>query len=276
LKVAVIGRGRVGKALSSALERTKIRTRLLTHRQGLTDRLDVDLVVLAIPGPALAGYVRDLAGELPRGTAVVHCSGAHGVEVLEPLRRHRTACGVLHPLVSFASLKPLPYDFSGKVFVVSRGSSKLFARVRPVVKALGADLLIHDAHGPAYHAAASLVAGGSAALVADAVAILEGLGLSRRDSEHALAGLLRSVADNVEHVGVPQALTGSIARGDGSMVALHRESISPTARETYDAIAPAILRVARAQGLPRELADVVARALEGKPPRPARKRKRRS
>jgi predicted short-subunit dehydrogenase-like oxidoreductase (DUF2520 family) len=262
LRVAVIGRGRVGKALFSALEKTKVRAKLLTHRQGLTEPLTVDLVVLAIPGSALARYVRDLAGRLPRGTAVVHCSGAHGVEVLEPLRKHRTACGVVHPLVSFASLKPLPYDFTGKLFVVSPGSSKFLARIRPFVRALGGDLLIHAAHGPAYHAAASLVAGGSAALVADAVSILEEIGFSRRDAEHGLAGLLHSVADNVERVGVPHALTGSIARGDATMVAAHRQAIGPVARETYDAIAPAILRVARAQGLPRELAEVVARALD--------------
>jgi predicted short-subunit dehydrogenase-like oxidoreductase (DUF2520 family) len=263
----------VGKALFSALERTKVRAQLLTHRQGLTETLAVDLVVLAIPGPALARYARDLAGRLPRGTAVVHCSGAHGVEVLEPLRKHRTACGALHPLVSFASLKPLPYDFTGKVFVVSPGSSKFLARIRPFVRALGGDLVVHGAHGPAYHAAASLVAGGSAALVADAVAVLEELGLSRRDAEHGLAGLLHSVADNVERVGVPNALTGSIARGDATMVTEHRKALSPTARETYDAIAPTILRVARAQGLPRELAEVVARALDARAAKPRARKK---
>ena len=57
-----------------------------------------ELLLLAVPDDALADLVAGLAnaGVLRRGTIVAHTSGAHGVDVLEPLvgrgRRYRSRC----------------------------------------------------------------------------------------------------------------------------------------------------------------------------------------
>jgi predicted short-subunit dehydrogenase-like oxidoreductase (DUF2520 family) len=130
-------------------------------------------------------------------------------------------------------------------------------------------LLVADVHGPAYHAAAALVANGAAALAHAGVDVLVALGIERREAARTLAGLLRSVADNVAHVGVPDALTGPIARGDAATVRLHRAALARLGKDelaAYDAVAPVIVRTASDAGLPNAGVHAIRREL-ARPPR---------
>ncbi|HQB46085.1 MAG TPA: DUF2520 domain-containing protein, partial [Polyangiaceae bacterium] len=54
-------------------------------------------------------------------------------------------------------------------------------------------------------------------------------GIAPRKAQHMLVPLLRSVADNIEHVGVPRALSGVIRRGDVVTLRNHIEKLSSTA-----------------------------------------------
>ena len=105
---------------------------------------------------------------------------------------------------------------------------------------------------------------GGAALAASGVDILVRLGLDRASAQQGVAGLLRTVAANVERVGVPEALTGPIMRGDAVTVLAHRAALRDlggTGLATYDAIALAILATAVEAGLSPEAAAEVRRAL---------------
>ncbi|NNE18331.1 MAG: DUF2520 domain-containing protein, partial [Myxococcales bacterium] len=85
----------------------------------------------------------------------------------------------------------------------------------------------------------------------------------RRSAERAIGGLLQSVAENVQSLGVPGALTGPIARGEAEVVANHRAALrglSPDARSAYDALVPIIVRCARAAGLAQAKASRILRA----------------
>jgi predicted short-subunit dehydrogenase-like oxidoreductase (DUF2520 family) len=113
---------------------------------------------------------------------------------------------------------------------------------------------------PAYHAAAALAANGTAALAFASVRLLVRLGFGQRAAERAVGGLLRTVADNVERLGVPEALTGPIARGDRVTVATHRKALRRQGRDAldaYDAVLPLIVRCARAAGLSKARAAAI-------------------
>jgi hypothetical protein len=69
-----------------------------------------------------------------------------------------------------------------------------------------------------YHAAAGLVANGAAALAAIGTELLVVSGVPRDDAPKMLGPLLRSVADNVEALGFPDALTGPVRRGDAGAI----------------------------------------------------------
>jgi predicted short-subunit dehydrogenase-like oxidoreductase (DUF2520 family) len=103
----------------------------------------------------------------------------------------------------------------------------------------------------AYHAAAGLVANGGAALAAVGAALLERAGVSADVAPRMLGPLLRSVADNVEALGFPEALTGPVRRGDAAGVAKHLATLRaklPSAVDLYLAAVEAQLPLARAIG----------------------------
>src|SRR5205085_5830418 len=72
-----------------------------------------------------------------------------------------------------------------------------------------------------YHAAAGLVANGAAALAAVGAEVLVASGVPRAAAPRLLGPLLRSVADNIECLGFPDALTGPVHRGDPVAVGKH-------------------------------------------------------
>ena len=122
-------------------------------------------------------------------------------------------------------------------------------------------------HGPSYHAAAALLANGSAALAYVSVELLTYLGFGRKDATKAMGTLLRSVAENVERIGVPGALSGPIRRGETRAVRIHQRSLKtlpPLYRETYNRLVPIIVDCAEAIG---ELDSRTMRALRRLPRR---------
>jgi predicted short-subunit dehydrogenase-like oxidoreductase (DUF2520 family) len=116
-----------------------------------------------------------------------------------------------------------------------------------------------------YHAAAGLVANGAAALAALGAELLVVSGVPRADTSKMLGPLLRSVAENVEALGFPDALTGPVRRGDAAamerQIGLLRERL-PSAVPLFVASAWAQLPLARAIGdAPADAFDALAEVL---------------
>ncbi|MFW6050995.1 MAG: DUF2520 domain-containing protein [Myxococcota bacterium] len=263
MRAVIAGRGKVGRGLARALRKHAIRTRLVRGRTlGPRDVKAVDLVVLAVPDDAIASCAHRVAPHLAGDTAVVHCSGAKGLGPLDACRARGVPVAVMHPMVSFADPKRPP-PLEGATFFV-QGDAAAVRVVRRMAREVGALVTVAAVHGPVYHAAAVLVANATAALADTGVRLLCGLGVSRQAALRSVAGLLHTVAHNVERVGVPEALTGPVARGDAVAVKAHRAALQTTDRhaaETYDRIVPTILRTATAAGLPPSRARAVRRAL---------------
>jgi predicted short-subunit dehydrogenase-like oxidoreductase (DUF2520 family) len=192
---------------------------------------------------------------------VLHCAGARGPDELAACAARGAHVAGAHPVVSFAGPSA---GFGGATFVV-HGDPAAVRRVRVLARHLGARVVALPVLGPAYHAACALVANGSAALAHAGVGGLVGLGLSQKQAELALSGLLRTVADNVASVGVPRALTGPVVRGDAQTVARHLsalESRSPALARTYAQLLPVVVACALDAGLTRRQARAIERALE--------------
>ena len=117
----------------------------------------------------------------------------------------------------------------------------------------------------AYHAAAGLVANGAAALAAGGVALLGKAGVTEATAAAMLGPLLRSVAENVERLGLPEALTGPVRRGDAAGVGKHLETLGRLAPELvafYVAAARVQVPLARALGeAPGESFDAIEERL---------------
>jgi predicted short-subunit dehydrogenase-like oxidoreductase (DUF2520 family) len=273
VKVAFVGRGKVGRALHAAARASGLDAALTSGRAPSARALaGAELVVLAVPDATIGEAGLEAFARAPHAS-LVHCAGARGPDALEAAAIRGASTGAMHPLVSFADPRRPP-RLEGALFLVD-GDRRAAARATKLARSLGGRPVTLAAHGPAYHAAAALAANGAAALAFHAVRVLEALGLDRRRATEGVAALLESVATNVRRAGVPAALTGPVVRGDAGTVAAHRRALAaldPAAAEAYDGVAAAILACAEAAGLTPTRARAVRDALRVTPRRAPRSR----
>jgi predicted short-subunit dehydrogenase-like oxidoreductase (DUF2520 family) len=252
MKVAIVGAGKVGRALYGALKRTRHEPRLIPGRRAVRTRFDDALLMLCVRDSAIARVAQELAssGHIGKTTAVVHVAGAFGPELLSPLAGRCAGVGQAHPMLSFASPRFAPALRGAHLLI--EGDPKAVDRAARIGRALGMTPRSWKHLDRAlYHAAGGLVANGSAALAAAGARLLELAGAPAGEGAQVLAPLLRSVAENLERLGLPAALTGPIRRGDAATVSAHRRGIAARAPELlpiYVALAQLQLELAREIG----------------------------
>ncbi len=265
LRVVIIGAGKVGTALARALRTRGAQVILQRARPGLPSRpLPADILILAVRDGQLSGLVRELAARRAVGerTAVVHCAGALGPDVLAPLRSIAAGVAQMHPMISFASPGFVPTLDRGQVHV--DGDARAVRMARRVARLLGmSPRTVRGLDRVAYHAAAGLVANGAAALAAAGTELLVKGGVAPEVAPKMLGPLLRSVADNVERLGLPHALTGPVRRGDAAGVQRHFDVIQSRAPH----LVPLYRALVLAQiPLARSLAEAPASAFDAMQP----------
>ena len=273
LAVTILGAGKVGSGLARALREAGADVTLRAARRGVPSQpVRGDLLVLAVRDGQLAPLVEKLvrAGAVSSRTAVVHCAGALGPEPLFPLRTIAAGVAQMHPMISFASLRKAPTLARGHMHIDGdRAASRAAKRV---ARLLGmTPRTIPDLDRVAYHAAAGWVANGSCVLAATGSDLLEKAGVSRAVAAQMLGPLLRSVADNVERLGFPAALTGPVRRGDARGVGRHLEIIrsrAPDLVDLYRGLVAAQLPLARELGEadPGDLDRIAEAVSEPEPP----------
>jgi predicted short-subunit dehydrogenase-like oxidoreductase (DUF2520 family) len=190
---------------------------------------------------------------------LLHTSGAvPSVEVLETRPRRPLGRGLLHPLASFAHGERPASDVLGGVHFVVEGDEAGLSAARRLTVQLGAapDAVV-ELEGEAlgrYHAAAALAGNYTLALVDAAMELLLGLGVPRPVATRALSGLFTSAARNLEALGLPEAMSGPIVRGDVRTVERHLNALGerPEALALYRAVARRAIDVAARKGRAQE------------------------
>jgi predicted short-subunit dehydrogenase-like oxidoreductase (DUF2520 family) len=257
LAVGVVGAGRVGPVLASALslaghhvvavsavsDASRRRAAALLPGVPIRPVDDVvhaaDLVLLTVPDDALAGLVDGLAatGAIRAGQLVVHASGSQGMGILAPATRLGALPLALHPVMTFVGAPEDVGRLAGCAFGVTSP-----VELRPVAEALvvemgGEPVWIADEMRPIYHAALASGANHLVTLVNTAADLLREAGVEQ--PARMLGPLLGAALDNALRRG-DAALTGPVARGDAGTVAAHLEvlaRVSPAALTAYTALA---------------------------------------
>jgi len=205
--IAIVGRGKLGTALSGALRAAGIDVRGPLSR---SDTLgDSRVVLLCVPDAQIAAA----ASAVPPGHIVAHCSGATSLAPLAPHERFS-----LHPLLSvLASTK----SFAGAACAIDATTDRARAVAGELAARLGMHVItVADEARPLYHAAASVAAGGIVTVAAFAERLMSRAGVSRA----ALVPLVRSAIDNWATMGA-DALTGPAVRGDDDTIRRQRTAV---------------------------------------------------
>ena len=245
--LVVLGRGRLGSALARAVEGADGWTVRLEPGRGDASRVDgADLVLLCVPDGAIAG----VAAELPvdEGRVVGHCSGALGLDVLDPHPRRAS----LHPLVSVPDAERGAIALSGGWAGVAGDA---------VAGELAAGLGMRTVAVPgdrraAYHAAAVIASNHLVGLLGQVERVAAGVGVPLE----AFVDLARGSLENAASMGPEAALTGPVSRGDWATVRSHLAVLPEDERSGYLCGARLAARVAG-----RELPDVELPDSDGQP-----------
>jgi predicted short-subunit dehydrogenase-like oxidoreductase (DUF2520 family) len=221
---------------------------------------DSDVIALAVSDDAIADAAARLA---PRSRArlAYHFSGALSSALLSPFASGpgRASVASLHPVRPFTG--STHEDWSG-AFVAVEGQEDASGEGEEILRALGARPYRLAAESkPLYHAAASLAAGGVAAVLSVAVRAWEEAGIPDGVARETLSALAAGAAEAVGRRPFADAFTGAVARRDSGTVRVHTESLSrdADALRLYASLAEEILRRTEGRGREDEIRAILGR-----------------
>ncbi|MDO7868555.1 Rossmann-like and DUF2520 domain-containing protein [Nocardioides jiangxiensis] len=268
LRIGVIGAGRVGTVLATALraagheivaaagESAASRTRIETMLPGVRVAKPTavaracDVLLLTVPDDMLGNVVTTLAdaGAIHAGQHVVHTSGRHGLAVLAPAVAVGARPVALHPALTFTGTDVDLPRLDGCVFGVTAAEPER-ALVEQLVADLGGRAMwVPEERRSLYHAALAHGANHLVTLVSQAMEMLAAAGVADSGVAPAdtLRPLLEAALSNALTYG-DAALTGPIVRGDVETVRAHlRELAAATPQDLPSYVAMARATVGRA------------------------------
>ena len=263
-----IGAGTTGTALAVRLaqheyEVIAVSSRSLTSAEKLAGRISgckvyneaqevadiAQLVFITTPDDTIAQVAAEVKWH--NGQSVAHCSGAHSIDILEPAKQLGASTGCFHPLQTFASVDQAIENIPGSTFAIE-AAEPLSSMLKEIALVLEGDWVILKAGDKVlYHAAAVFACNYLVTLVKLATDLWQTFDVSPAQATKALMPLLRGTLSNIENVGLPNCLTGPIARGDVGTISRHLESLekqAPQVLNIYKALGRQTIPIALAKG----------------------------
>ena len=245
-KIGFIGAGTVGTALASRLSQkgytvVAVSSRTLASARRLSEVVPgckvyqeaqevaeaAEFVFITTPDdiiPAIAENVR-----WQKGQKVVHCSGADSLDILEPARLAGAMVGCFHPLQTFASVEQAVDNLPGTTFALE-AEEPLLTTLKEMARSLEGDSVQLKAGDKVlYHAAAVFACNYVVTLVKLATDLWGGFGIPQDQATRAILPLLQGTVRNIGSVGLPNCLTGPIARGDSGTIRKHLRALETAA-----------------------------------------------
>ncbi len=255
-RVAIIGHGKVGSAFGQFLEKAGYP---IAGYGDIGDALleltrKAELIFITTPDGIIEKVCTEIAEQrgFPKNSVVLHCSGALSSEILTPAREKSAFVGSLHPLQSFAAKTFAGNPFEGIIFAAEGDENAVETAKRAAMDLGAAQCIEIETSGKRlYHAAAVVASNYLVTLMNLSFDLLEASGISREDAFGVLSPLIRGTLANIEAAGIPDALTGPVARGDAETVAGHLQDMDekmPENSRIYRLLGLYTLEIAKKKG----------------------------
>lgn len=222
-------------------------------------------VFITVPDGVVAELAHALAGrgKAPEGCVAYHTSGALSADPLAPLHALGFSVGSMHPLQSIADPVSAASRLPGSYFAIS-GEAEALTTARRLLFHLGArSITVPTTRRPLYHAAAVMASNHLLVVLAVARRLLVQAGAPADEALDALIPLARGTVENLAELGLVNALTGPVARGDLETVELHLRMMEPRDRALYVALGREVMELAEGR-LEEGDADLLKTLFESK------------
>ncbi|MEY2672607.1 MAG: hypothetical protein RLZZ508_484 [Actinomycetota bacterium] len=266
LKIGLIGAGRVGIALSRALQNhghsivaahavsEKSKQRVLeflpaTDLQSIENLIaNVQTVLFAVPDDVLPDLVRGIAQTIgfKKHQFVIHTSGRFGIDVLAAATAQGAIPMAIHPAMTFTGAPNDVDRIIGCPFAITTNDELLPIAAALVLNMGGREYVVAEEDRSIYHAALSHAANHSSVVVNQSKEILQKIGIENPGLF--LSPLVNAAIENSLTIGI-DSLTGPIVRGDVETVRSHILALKESEfLETYRSIAVATVSSLRKSG----------------------------
>jgi predicted short-subunit dehydrogenase-like oxidoreductase (DUF2520 family) len=268
MKTGFIGAGTTGTALAVRLSQKEwpvvaVSSRTLSSAEKLARLLPdcrvchtaqelvdtAELVFITTPDDVIDQVCEEV--QWHTGQSVVHCSGAHSMDILEPARKAGAVVGSFHPLQTFADVDQAVENLPGSTFALE-AEEPLLALLKELTLLLnGSRVELKPGDKVLYHAAAIFACNYLVTLVKLAVDLWQDFGVSSKEATRALLPLLEGTVNNIGNIGLPGCLTGPVARGDLGTIQRHLSALearNPSLLSMYSELGLHTIPIALAKG----------------------------
>lgn len=257
--IAIVGPGRLGAVLASALHQAEYSVREIVSHSGLASRsraqavarkigataivfshgqIKADLIWLCVPDREISAVAAALAKKRQwRGRFAFHSSGALTSDELNALRKQGASVASIHPMMTFVdgsipSLDGVPFALEGDAAALKAA--------RAVVRGLGGEAFTLSKQAkPAYHAWGSFLSPLLVAVLVTSEEVAKAAGLTLPEARRRMMPIVRQTVANYAALGAAGAFSGPLVRGDTQTVHKHLKVLKriPEARDVYTALA---------------------------------------
>lgn len=197
------------------------------------------------------GSIRSVAEDLSRkklfkpGQLWIHCSGSMSSRVLQVDKSLPIGYLSLHPLQAFAGINQAVELLRGTHFGIEGDAEEVGLEI---VEQLGGIPHRLDPEKKVLYHAGAVIASNYLVTLADlSVRLFEQAGIAKEEALESLIPLMEGTLRNLGQVGLPQALTGPIERGDVEVVKSHLERMPMKIEAVYRALGLYTLEIGQAK-----------------------------
>ncbi len=233
LRIGFIGAGKAASALAMALYRSGWQVSAIYSRSWnravdlcksvsanlcLTTYdvlLHADVVFICVPDR----FIQQVVYQLVRcpssleGKFIVHTSGTLGIDVLEPVSASGGLIGIFHPYQTLASKDS--WKLLSESFVGIDGPGPVFKLLADIVRSIARDFFdLRSVNRFPYHISAVMASNYLIALLLESRYLLEKAGIPQDQAYGAVISLAIGALQNASELGLENAVTGLLSRGD--------------------------------------------------------------
>ncbi len=244
IQIGIIGLGRVGSALASALSRagwkvsavydeSKERRKRLPPIRGcrVLNEIDplperVSVWFLTVPDDDIQNVATRLQAGLRRSGSLIvaHCSGAHSADLLASLRGKSIAIASVHPVQSLSDFDQWQRLYN--IFYTLEGDATALDVLASIFSPLGRVVMLSREDKPLYHLACVIASNFFVVLEDMAFRLMERMTGDKAKPADMLYPLISTSLENIRRQGTTGALTGPFVRGDVSILGKHLAALS--------------------------------------------------